>query len=86
VIFMLDVVSVYVPSSFTMILSSALVAVVLLIIANLNGSTVLPKVAGGFILLFSAIGFYDFLVAGIESVGGRPLSLGPPLRTLLARK
>jgi succinate-acetate transporter protein len=86
VIFMLDVVSVYVPSSFTMILSSALVAVILLIIANLNGSTVLPKVAGGFILLFSAIGFYDFLAAGIESVGGRPLSLGPPLRTLLARK
>ncbi len=86
VIFMLDVVSVYVPSSFTMILSSALVAVILLIIANLNGSTVLPKVAGGFILLFSAIGFYDFVATGIESVGGRPLSLGPPLRTLLARK
>jgi len=36
--------------------------------------------------LFSAIGFYDFLATGIESVGGRPLSLGPPLRTLLARK
>jgi uncharacterized protein len=83
VIFMLDVVSVYVPSSFTMILSSALVAVILLIVANLDGSTVLPKIAGGFILLFSAIGFYDFLAAGLESVGGRPLSLGPPLRTLV---
>ena len=85
VIFMLDVVSVYIPSSFTLILSSALVAVVLLVIANLTGSTVLPKVAGGFILLFSAVGFYDFLAAGIESVGGRALSLGPPLRSLLAR-
>jgi succinate-acetate transporter protein len=86
VILMLDIVSVYVPATFTMILSSALVAVILLIIANLNGSSVLPKVAGGFILLFSAIGFYDFLAAGIQSVGGRPLSLGPPLSTLLARK
>ena len=83
VIFMLAVVSVYIPSSFTMILSSALVAVILLIVANLDGSTVLPKVAGGFILLFSAIGFYDFVATGIESVGGRPLSLGPPLRTLI---
>ena len=86
VIFMLDIVSVYVPSSFTMILSSALVAVILLIIANLDGSTVLPKVAGGFILLFSVIGFYDFLATGIESVGGRPLSLGPPLRTLIGER
>lgn len=85
VILMLDVVSVYIPSSFTLILSSALVAVVLLVIANLTGSTVLPKVAGVFILLFSAVGFYDFLATGIESVGGPALSLGPSLRSLLAR-
>ena len=86
VIFMLDVVSLWIPSTFTMILSSALVAVILLIIANLNGSTALPKVASGFILLFSVIGFYDFLATGIESVGGRPLSLGPPLRTLIGER
>jgi uncharacterized protein len=64
---------------------SALVAVILLIIATLNGSTSLDKVAGVFVLLFAAIGYYAFLSTGIESVGGKPLPLGRPLISLFTK-
>jgi succinate-acetate transporter protein len=79
VIAALAVVSVRVPLAFTAILVSALVAVSLLIVGTLNGSTILPKVAGVFTLLYSAIGFYAFLGTANECVGGRALSLGTPL-------
>jgi hypothetical protein len=79
VVLMLIIVSLRIPVTFTVILSSALVAVILLIIADLNGTASLNKVAGVFVLIFSAAGFYAFLSAGIESVGGKALPLGPPV-------
>jgi succinate-acetate transporter protein len=81
VVFMLGLVSLRIPLAFTLILASALVAVVLLIIADLNGTTSLDKVAGVFVLLFSAIGFYAYLSTGFESVGGKALPLGRPVIT-----
>lgn len=73
--------SLRIPLAFTLILASALVAVVLLIVADLNGTTSLDKVAGIFVLLFSAIGFYAYLSTGFESVGGKALPLGRPVIT-----
>jgi uncharacterized protein len=81
VVFMLALVSLRIPLAFTLILGSALVAVVLLIIADLNGTTSLDKVAGIFVLLFSVIGFYAYLSTGLESVGGKALPLGRPIIT-----
>jgi succinate-acetate transporter protein len=79
VVLMLALVSLRIPLVFTLVLLSALVAVVLLIIADLNGNTSLDKVAGIFVLLFSALGFYAYLSTGIESVGGKGLPLGRPV-------
>ena len=79
VIVMLAVVSLRIPLAFTLVLASALVAVILLIIADLNGNTSLDKVAGIFVLLFSAVGFYAYLSTGLESVGGKALPLGRPV-------
>ena len=79
VVLMLALVSLRIPLAFTLILTSALIAVVLLIIADLNATTSLDRVAGVFVLLFSVIGFYAFLSTGIESVGGKALPLGRPL-------
>jgi uncharacterized protein len=79
VVLMLAVVSLRIPLAFTLILTSALVAVIFLIIADLNGTTSLDKVAGVFVLLFSVIGFYSFLSMGLESVGGNALPLGRPV-------
>jgi succinate-acetate transporter protein len=79
-------VSTLVPSAYTTILCSALVAVCLLIVAELSGDTVLTRVAGGFMLLYSAVGFYAFLAQGLISVGGSSLPLGTPVATLLIRR
>lgn len=79
VVFMLALVSLRIPLAFTLILAFALVAVILLIIADLNGTTSLDKGAGVFVLLFSAVGFYAFLSTGMESVGGKALPLGRPV-------
>jgi hypothetical protein len=85
VIFMLGLVSLWIPLAFTGILGSALVAVILLIIGTLNSSTAADRVAGVFVLLFSAIGFYSFLSTGIASVGGKPLPLGPPVASMFSK-
>lgn len=85
VILALAVVSIRVPLAFTLILASALVAVILLIIATLSGSAGLDKGAGVFVLLFSVVGFYSFLSTGMESVGGAPLPLGRPLISVFTK-
>jgi len=81
VILMLALVSLRIPLAFTAILTSALIAVILLIIGDLSTSSAasMDKVAGVFILLFSAIGFYSFLSLGLDSVGGKALPLGRPV-------
>jgi uncharacterized protein len=85
VILMLVLVSAHVPSAYTAILTSALVATILLIPATLNGSTGLMRVAGVFTLIYSAIGFYAYLAQGWASVGGQTLPFGTPVATLLRR-
>ena len=79
VVLLLAIVSLRIPLAFTLILTFALVAVILLIIGDLNASTSADKVAGVFVLLFSAVGFYAFLSTALESVGGKPLPLGRPV-------
>ena len=81
VVLMLAIVSLRIPLAFTLILTSALVAVIFLIIGDLNATSAasMDKVAGAFVLLFSAVGFYAFLSTGLESVGGKALPLGRPV-------
>jgi succinate-acetate transporter protein len=79
VVLLLAIVSLRIPLAFTLILTFALVAVILLIIGDLNASASADKVAGVFVLLFSAVGFYAFLSTALESVGGKPLPLGRPV-------
>ena len=79
-VLMLVLVSLRIPLAFTGILTSALIAVILLIIGDLSTSGAsLDKIAGVFVLLFSAIGFYSFLSLGLDSVGGKALPLGSPI-------
>ena len=86
VIMCLAVVSTRVPSAYTAILISALIAVCLLIGSTLDGSTLLTRVAGVFTLIYSAIGFYAFVAQGMPSVGGSPLPLGPPCARMMTRR
>jgi uncharacterized protein len=82
----LAAVSIRVPSAYTGILTTALVAVCLLIASALDGSTTLTHLAGVFTLVYSAIGFYAFVAQGWGSVGGSPLPLGPSCHEMVRRK
>ena len=86
VILCLAIVSTRVPSAYTAILTSALIAVCLLIAGTLDGSTVPTRIAGVFTLIYSAIGFYAFIAQGMPSVGGTPLPLGPPCANMTKRR
>lgn len=86
VIVCLAIVSTRVPSAYTAILTSALVAVCLLIASTLDGSSTLTHIAGVFTLVYSAIGFYAFTAQGWASVGGSPPPLGPPCAELIRRR
>jgi uncharacterized protein len=86
VILCLAVVSTRVPSAYTAILTSALIAVCLLIASTLAGSTFLTRVAAVFTLIYSGIGFYAFVAQGMPSVGGSPLPLGPPCADMMKRR
>jgi uncharacterized protein len=86
VILCLAVVSTRVPSTYTAILTSALVAVCLLIAGTLDSSTTLTKIAGVFTLVYSALGFYAFIAQGMASVGGTPMPLGTPVATMMERR
>jgi succinate-acetate transporter protein len=86
VILCLSVVSTRVPSVYTAILTSALVAVCLLIASTLDGSTALTRVAGVFTLVYSGLGFYAFVAQGMASVGGSPLPLGTPVAEMRKRR
>jgi succinate-acetate transporter protein len=86
VIVCLVLVSTRVPSVYTAILTSALVAVVLLIIGTLSTSTGLTRAAGVFTVVYAGLGFYAFVAQGMASVGGTPLPLGTPVATMLERR
>jgi succinate-acetate transporter protein len=86
VIVCLALVSTRVPSAYTGILTSALVAVCLLIVGTLDSSTALTRAAGVFTLLYAALGFYAFVAQGMASVGGNPLPLGTPVATMMERR
>lgn len=86
VILCLAAVSTRVPSAYTAILSTALVAVCLLIASSLDGSTTLTRIAGVFTLAYSAIGFYAFMAQGWASVGGSPLPLGPSCHEMVTKR
>jgi succinate-acetate transporter protein len=86
VIMCLAVVSTRVPSAYTAILVSALIAVGLLIVSTLDNSTALTRAAGVFTLVYSALGFYAFVAQGMACVGGSALPLGRPLATIMERR
>lgn len=87
VVLMLDIISVRLPLVFTIILTDAVVAILLLIIGQLSGATGLDAAAGVFVLIFAALGYYAYLSAAWESVGGRnPLPMGAPAIGMLSSK
>lgn len=67
------------PSVFTGIFVLVDVALVLLLIATVNTSENLTKVAGWVILVFAALGAYAWVSSLQTATGGKPLPLGPPL-------
>ena len=85
VVLMLDLISLRIPLVFTLILTDAVVAILLLIIAQFTGATSLDRVAGVLVLVFALLGYYAYLSTGWASVGGRPLPMGPPAAGLLSR-
>jgi hypothetical protein len=86
VIACLAVVSTRVPSTYTAILTSALIAVCLLIVSTLDSSATLTKIAGVFTLVYSVLGFYAFVAQAMVSVDGPAMPLGTPVASLLRRR
>ena len=67
------------PVVFTALLALVELALVLLLIANINASTGLTKTAGWVIAAFAAVGAYLYLSALSTATGGRAYPLGRPL-------
>jgi len=85
VVLMLDLISLRIPLVFSLILTDAVIAILLLIIAQLTGTTALDRLAGVLVLVFALLGYYAYLSAAWASVGGKPLPMGPPAVGLLPR-
>lgn len=67
------------PSVFTGIFVLVDAALVLLLIATVNTSENLTKVAGWVILVFAALGAYAWVSSLQTATGGKALPMGPPL-------
>jgi succinate-acetate transporter protein len=80
IIFLLTIVSVRLPSSYTITFGLIVVALVILIFANENASTGLTKLGGWLVFAFAAVGAYIWLSIADISLGGRGYPLGRPLR------
>jgi succinate-acetate transporter protein len=84
-IFMLFVVTLWLPLIFSIILGAGTVGVALLAIAVMGTSSGMYRAGGVFVLIFAAFGYYAYLNGALESVGHKGLPLGKPLATMLSR-
>ncbi len=80
-IFLLTVASVRLPLAYTVLLVLIVAALVLLVIATVNASTGLTKVAGVVVFAFAAIGAYLFLSSSSVALGGSAYPVGRPLQS-----
>lgn len=67
------------PWTYPLLLAIVDVALVLLLVGNLTGSTVATHAGGWFVFAFVALAGYYYVAALWEETGGRPLPLGRPL-------
>ncbi|MCW2555078.1 MAG: rane protein [Mycobacterium sp.] len=76
---LLTVLVVRLPWTYPLLLAIVDVALVLLLIGNLTGSTTATHVGGWFVFAFVALVGYYYVAALWEETGGRALPLGRPL-------
>jgi uncharacterized protein len=79
VIVLLTLVTLRLPVAYTALLVLVDLALLLLVIATINGSSGLAKTGGVVILLFAALGAYLFASNASVATGGPALNLGRPL-------
>ena len=79
VIVMLTLATLRLPSAFTAVFVLIDVALVLLIIGTVNGSSGVLKTAGYVVLVFAAVGVYLFFNSLSLATGGKALPLGRPI-------
>jgi succinate-acetate transporter protein len=78
-IFMLLIATLRLPSSFSLLFALVDIALVLVLLATINASSGLQKLAGIVVFAFVAVGFYLFLTVASIATGGKPLPLGKPI-------
>ena len=69
------------PSAFTAIFVLVELALILVLVATVNGSSGLDKAAGIVVFAFAAVGAYVFAGSLSVATGGRPFPLGRPVIT-----
>src|ERR1700761_4905306 len=79
VIVLLTLVTLRLPVAYTALLALVDLALLLLVIGTINGSSGLAKTGGVVILLFAALGAYLFASAASVATGGPALNFGRPL-------
>ena len=79
IITMLTLATLRMPLAFTVVFALIDVALLLLLIATIQGSAGLTKTAGYVVLAFAALGVYLFFGSAGVATGGKPLPLGKPI-------
>lgn len=79
--FFLTVATIRLPVAYTIDVGLVDLALIVLAIANNNGSTGMTKLGGVVVFLFAALGAYIWLSAADASLGGPGYPLGTPLRS-----
>jgi succinate-acetate transporter protein len=78
-IFMLLIATLRLPSSFSLLFALVDLALILVLLATINTSSGLQKLAGIVVFAFVAVGFYLFVIVASLATGGKALPLGKPL-------
>ncbi len=79
VIVMITLATLRLPLVFTALFSLVDLALILLLLGNINTSTSMQKAAGYVALVFAGLGAYMFFSAASVATGGKPLPLGKPI-------
>lgn len=79
VVGMLTLASLRLPVAYVALFALVELALLLVLIGTINGSTGIVKAGGYVVLLFTALGVYLFLSGMSVATGGRAYPLGPPV-------
>jgi succinate-acetate transporter protein len=79
VVGMLTLGSLRLPMAYTLLFALIEIALVLVLIGTLQGSTGILQIGGIVVFVFAAVGVYLFFSAASQATGGSALPLGPPL-------